>query len=173
MAQRKQRYMALVAALFFLVASITTSVAVIYTLVTKKDQKTDTSQQEAQAQVSDKVGKPMDNFTPVDSVPALQVTDLKVGDGAEAKAGGNISVEYVGALAKNGLVFDASPSGQPVELSLAQVIQGWQQGVPGMKVGGTRRILIPAALAYGDQSPAASIPPNSDMVFDITLVKVN
>jgi FKBP-type peptidyl-prolyl cis-trans isomerase len=163
--------MALFAALFFLIASVTTTAAVVYTLVTKKDQKADTSQQDQQ-QTSDKVGKPMDNFTPVDSVPTLQVTDLKVGDGAEAKANSKVTVEYVGALAKTGVVFDASPEGQPVELSLDQVIQGWQQGVPGMKVGGTRRLLIPAALAYGDQSPSAAIPANSDMVFDITLTKV-
>jgi FKBP-type peptidyl-prolyl cis-trans isomerase len=63
--------------------------------------------------------------------------------------------------------------GRPATFPLSHVIEGWQKGVPGMKVGGTRRLIIPAAQAYGSSSPSASIPPNSDLVFDIELVSVD
>ena len=62
--------------------------------------------------------------------------------------------------------------GRPITFPLNGVIQGWQDGVPGMKVGGTRRLLIPAAQAYGSASPSPSIPANSDLVFDIELVEI-
>jgi FKBP-type peptidyl-prolyl cis-trans isomerase len=62
--------------------------------------------------------------------------------------------------------------GRPITFPLTGVIKGWQQGVPGMKVGGTRRLLIPSEMAYGAQSPAPNIPANSDLVFDIELVAI-
>ncbi len=174
MAQRPQRIAAAGAALFFLFASLATSIAVIYTMVQeskhKKTATPDTSQQTNQE--NSLVGTKLANFTPSsDPVTSLQTTDTKVGDGAEAKADSTLSVLYTGALVKDGSIFDASPT-EPVSLALAQVIKGWQQGIPGMKVGGTRRLMIPAALAYGDQSPSPAIPANSDLVFDVTLVSV-
>lgn len=63
--------------------------------------------------------------------------------------------------------------GNPVTFGLNQVIAGWTEGVPGMKVGGMRRLIIPAAMAYGDASPAPNIPAGSDLVFDIELVAIN
>jgi FKBP-type peptidyl-prolyl cis-trans isomerase len=108
----------------------------------------------------------------VSSVPKLVVTDLKVGNGAEAKADSTLTVTYQGALAKDGTIFDATSDGQPATFALSQVIEGWQKGIPGMKVGGTRQLLIPAAQAYGAQSPSASIPANSDLVFIVTLQAV-
>jgi FKBP-type peptidyl-prolyl cis-trans isomerase len=174
MAQRPQRVAALIAALFFLFASLATSVAVIYTMIQQHNQGktkvTDTSTQ-ANNQPS-LVGQKLAGFTPSsEPVTSLQSTDTKVGEGTEAKASSTVSVLYTGALVKDGTIFDASPT-NPVSLSLNQVIKGWQQGVPGMKIGGTRRLVIPAALAYGAQSPSSAIPPNSDLVFDITLVSV-
>ena len=86
-------------------------------------------------------------------------------------ADSTIKVTYKGALAKNGKIFDQSA--EPIELSLSQVIEGWKEGIPGMKVGGTRKIYIPAAKGYGEQgTPDGSIPPNSDLVFEVGLVEV-
>ncbi|MBA3757816.1 FKBP-type peptidyl-prolyl cis-trans isomerase [Candidatus Saccharibacteria bacterium] len=117
-------------------------------------------------------GKPLANFTPIAKVDSLQKIDQTVGNGAEAKTDSTVTVNYTGAIASSGLVFESSlDSGQPATLGLNQVIKGWTEGVPGMKVGGTRRLLIPAALAYGDQA-SATIPANSDLVFDITLIAV-
>jgi FKBP-type peptidyl-prolyl cis-trans isomerase FkpA len=75
---------------------------------------------------------------------------------------------------KTGVVFDASQDhGGPQTFPLGQVIAGWSEGIPGMKVGGTRRLLIPASLGYGSQGSGSTIPPNSDLVFDITLTKID
>ncbi len=107
----------------------------------------------------------------------LQVKDLKVGTGATAKLNSTVSVTYVGKLA-NGTVFDSSAvdnKGKPVSLTLAagKVIEGWVEGVPGMKVGGTRELVIPPALGYGCTSPSPKIPANSTLIFTITLVSVS
>jgi len=120
-------------------------------------------------------GKPLANFTPVASISSLQKIDTTPGTGAEASASSTVTVNYTGAVAATGIVFQSSldNSGQPVTFGLSQVIKGWTEGVPGMKVGGTRRLLIPAAMAYGANPPAgAGIPANADLVFDITLLNV-
>ena len=113
----------------------------------------------------------MQNFTPVSSVTSLQTTDLTPGTGATVKAGDTVTVDYTGAVAATGVIFQSSlDSGQPVTFSLSQVIAGWTEGIPGMKVGGTRRLLIPASLAYGANPPSGSgIPANAALVFDVTL----
>ena len=113
----------------------------------------------------------MKDFTPTTDVPSLKITDTKVGNGATVQAGDTVCVDYTGAVAATGTIFQSSlDSGQPVSLSLSQVIAGWQQGIPGMKVGGTRRLLIPAAQAYGANPPSGSgIPANAPLVFDIVL----
>lgn len=118
-------------------------------------------------------GKPLPNFTPTDTLDGLSCIDVVVGTGAEATAGGTVTANYTGAVMKDGTVFQSSyDSGQPISFSLAQVIPGWSQGVPGMKEGGKRRLLIPAALAYGETPPEGSgIPANANLVFDIELVK--
>lgn len=115
----------------------------------------------------------IDGFTPVAEVTALKTEDLVVGTGAEAKAGDTVTVDYIGVLASTGAGFDNSiDRGQPATFPLDQVIVGWQEGIPGMKEGGKRRLYIPAAKAYGEQSPSPLIPANSDLVFDVTLIKV-
>ena len=101
--------------------------------------------------------------------------DLKTGDGAEAKAGDQVSVQYVGVLYDNGKQFDSSfDRGQPFSFQLGsgQVIPGWDQGVVGMKVGGRRELIIPPSLGYGAQGQPPTIPPNSTLVFVIDLVSV-
>ena len=118
-------------------------------------------------------GTKLQNFTPIERVSELQIIDLQPGAGDVVPQGATINAHYTGALAKTGIIFQSSHDfGQPITFGLNQVISGWTQGVPGMRVGGTRRLIIPAALAYGAQSPSPSIPPNSDLVFDIELVKI-
>jgi len=118
-------------------------------------------------------GTKLEDFEPVDKVGDLKVVDLKVGDGAECPQDATIKAHYTGALAADGTIFQSShDAGKPITFGLHQVISGWQQGVPGMRTGGIRRLLIPAELAYGRSSPAKSIPANSDLVFDIELVEI-
>ncbi|MGI5828376.1 MAG: FKBP-type peptidyl-prolyl cis-trans isomerase [Patescibacteria group bacterium] len=108
------------------------------------------------------------------SVDTLQFQDQIVGNGDEAVSGKTVTVHYTGMLT-NGQKFDSSlDRGQPFvfPLGAGQVIAGWDQGVVGMKVGGKRRLLIPADLAYGDQGVPGAIPPGATLVFDIELLKV-
>ena len=118
-------------------------------------------------------GTTLTGFEPVDKVEKLEILDTVVGEGDEVQPGATITAHYTGALCKNGVIFQSSHDmGRPITFPLNGVIQGWQDGVPGMKVGGTRRLLIPAAQAYGSASPSPSIPANSDLVFDIELVEI-
>lgn len=118
-------------------------------------------------------GTQLANFTPLDKIDSLQKIDTQAGTGVEAKANSTVTVQYTGAVAATGTIFESSfDSGQPVTFGLDQVIKGWGQGVPGMKVGGMRRLLIPYGLAYGANSPSPAIPANADLVFDITLLDV-
>ena len=118
-------------------------------------------------------GTKLDGFDPVSSVDELQVIDVIVGGGELVSEGATITAHYTGALAKDGTIFQSSKDmGKPISFGLDQVIQGWSDGVPGMRIGGTRRLLIPAEKAYGSQSPSPNIPPNSDLVFDIELIDI-
>jgi len=113
-------------------------------------------------------------FDPISTVTELQIIDLVSGTGPVVPEGATITAHYTGAIASSGVIFQSSHDfGNPATFGLHQVITGWTQGVPGMKVGGTRRLVIPSALAYGSRRASASIPPNSDLVFDIELVSIN
>lgn len=111
---------------------------------------------------------------PSGPAPTKLVTkELVTGTGAEAKTGSAVSVNYVGALYHGGKVFDASWKRNepfPFTIGKGQVIPGWEQGVPGMKVGGRRELIIPAALAYGAKGSPPTIPPNAPLVFVIDLL---
>jgi FKBP-type peptidyl-prolyl cis-trans isomerase len=106
--------------------------------------------------------------------PAASSSPEVVGSGTEAKEGSTISVKYTGTLT-DGTVFDSTDKhgGQPVTFQLAkgQLIDGWVQGIPGMKVGGKRKLVIPPDLGYGSRGQA-SIPPNSTLIFEIELTDV-
>ena len=99
----------------------------------------------------------------------LQIIDTEVGDGDAAQPGERVCVHYTGYL-EDGTVFDSSVArGQPIEFSLTGVIQGWQEGIPGMQIDGKRRLIIPPELAYGE-NPPGSIPPNATLIFDVELL---
>ena len=116
-------------------------------------------------------GTKLANFEPIKKVESLEVIDLQDGTGETVPEGARITAHYTGALCKDGTIFQSSHDfGEPVTFGLDQVIAGWTQGVPGMKVGGIRRLIIPSEMAYGSVRAAANIPPNSDLVFDIELV---
>ncbi len=117
----------------------------------------------------------LEDFTPVESVTELQVNDLVEGSGDAVEPGATVTCHYTGAIAKTGAVFQSSRDfGKPISFPLSGVIAGWTEGVPGMKVGGKRRLLIPAAKAYGSNPPFGSgIPADADLVFDIELVSID
>ncbi len=114
----------------------------------------------------------------VTTASGLQYEDTTVGSGAEAKAGQQVRVHYTGWLyndGKQGGKFDSSKDrGQPFSFALGagQVIRGWDEGVQGMKVGGTRRLIIPAALGYGARGAGGVIPPNATLLFEVELLAV-
>ncbi|MET0518722.1 MAG: FKBP-type peptidyl-prolyl cis-trans isomerase [Burkholderiaceae bacterium] len=108
----------------------------------------------------------------------LQFEDTVVGDGAEAQAGQRVTVHYTGWLYKDGSKgkkFDSSKDrGDPFRFRLAggEVIKGWDEGVQGMKIGGKRMLVIPAALGYGARGAGGVIPPNATLLFEVELLAV-
>jgi peptidylprolyl isomerase len=105
----------------------------------------------------------------------LEVEDLSVGEGSEAASGNTVEVHYVGVSWATGRQFDASwDRGDTFKFGLGQgqVIQGWDQGVEGMKVGGRRRLTIPPDLAYGSRGAGGAIGPDETLVFVVDLVDV-
>ena len=114
-------------------------------------------------------------------ITELQKNDTQVGTGREAEPGFNISVHYTGWLfdaaaeGHKGKKFDSSKDrGQPFEFNLGQgqVIQGWDEGFAGMKIGGKRTLVIPAEMGYGARGAGGVIPPNADLIFDVELLDV-
>ena len=107
-------------------------------------------------------------------VTQIQITDLSVGTGVAAKKGDQLSMNYRGTLL-DGKVFDQSYGRGPFDFKLGagQVIEGWDKGIVGMKVGGKRKLVIPAKMAYGANSPSPDIPANSTLVFEVELLSVN
>jgi FKBP-type peptidyl-prolyl cis-trans isomerase FkpA len=105
---------------------------------------------------------------------SLKVDEVKVGTGAEAASGKTVTVHYVGTLT-NGSKFDSSRDrgqGFTFRLGAGQVIQGWDKGVAGMKVGGMRKLTIPPEMGYGAGGFPPVIPPNSTLVFEVELLDV-
>ena len=183
MAKPHERVFALVAALLFLGTTVAFSGVVIWQMhqdSKQNPQTTDTQKaidqlKNQQNQEGKLQGTKLTDFTPVATVGSLQKIDLQQGTGAEVQPGATITAHYTGAVAATGIIFQSSlDTGQPVQFPLSGVIKGWTDGVPGMKVGGKRRLLIPASMAYGATPPSGSgIPANADLVFDIELVSID
>jgi FKBP-type peptidyl-prolyl cis-trans isomerase len=181
----RKRIFALVLAILFFVFSGSLSFFVIWDLYkgnkeakTVNDPNISTSNSQVKVgedgqgtQTPQLKGTQLGNFTPVAEVDSLQITDLVEGDGETVQPGAHVLVDYTGAVAVTGTIFESSfDKGQPVDFGLDGVIQGWTDGIPGMKVGGTRRLLIPADQAYGaNPRQGSGIPPNAALVFDVTL----
>src|SRR5690606_3705233 len=187
--KKSQRAVAFIAAIVFFLTSVGFSALVIWQINEDKEtaeiisslQQQTAGQQNLQDLPTDEPaetenkegtleGTKLANFTPIDKVEKLEIIDIETGTGEAVKPGDTVTAHYTGALAKDGTIFQSShDTGQPIPFSLDGVIQGWTEGVPGMKVGGKRRLVIPAEQAYGASSPSPNIPPNSDLVFDIEL----
>ncbi len=172
----KGRVFAGFGAALFLVTSSALTIAVIISLTSSNSSSSTTvntvanSKNSSKSSNVDQVGSKLQGFTPLTSpLKHLEVSDIRKGNGTIVKSGATVTAGYIGALADTGVIFDTSQAhGGPQTFSLGQVIPGWQLGIPGMKVGGTRELLIPSAMAYGSKG-AGSIPPNSDLVFIVTI----
>lgn len=185
MTRKRERAFAGFGAALFLLTSSFFTIFIIYTLLTQNNSskpKADTTKNNSSVNQSNPTnnqpklaGTKLANFTPVASIPSLQTIDSKVGTGTTVTEKDKVTVNYTGAVAATGTVFQSSlDSGKPVTFPLNGVITGWSKGIPGMKVGGTRRLLIPAAMAYGaNPPPGSNIPANADLVFDVTLLGVS
>ena len=176
MTRLRDRFFAGFGAFLFLASACALTIFVIFnpgadnTANNASQQKTcsDNSQSEETLAVPDV-------YKPDGAVTALQTTDLTDGSGPAAKDGDCLIVKYYGTLASDGTKFDENftqPTAFAFPLGQGQVIQGWDKGMVGLKAGGTRRLVIPAAQAYGSQSPSAAIPANSDLVFVVKLLRI-
>lgn len=125
------------------------------------------------AQAPDK--PPAVDGKPKSMASGLEYWDIKQGNGAEATCGKDVTVHYTGWLASSGKKFDSSVDrGEPFTFPLCggRVIKGWDEGVVGMKIGGKRRLQIPAELGYGSRGAGGVIPPNATLIFDVELLGV-
>ncbi len=131
---------------------------------------------------SKRVDEPTSDFKPAAAPPLppgptkLEIEDLVVGSGREVKDGDTVHVKYLGTL-MNGKKFDSTDDhdGEPMKVVVGHgdVIKGWDQGLPGMKVGGKRRLKIPADLGYGASGQGDTIPPNAGLIFEVELVSID
>jgi FKBP-type peptidyl-prolyl cis-trans isomerase len=176
MARKRDRFFALFGAILFLITASAFTVLVVWTMVSDKNDSNNPATSTTTANKNQLQGTKLANFTPTDKVSKLEIIDQKVGEGATVKANDTVTADYTGAVAATGTIFQSSlDSGSAPTFSLNPkdpntVIEGWQKGLIGMKVGGTRRLVIPAAQAYAANPPQGSgIPPNAPIVFDITL----
>ncbi len=157
-------------AVLFLVTSSSLAVVFIISNIQSKNNQSNSSNSSTASSSLD--GQKLAGFTPMPTVTQLQTVDIKVGTGATIKPGATISATYTGAIASTGIIFQSTST--PVSFKLSDVLVGWQEGIPGMKVGGTRQLIIPASLAYGANPPSGSnIPANAALVFDVTVTSVS
>lgn len=172
MARKRERIIALSIAIIFFLTSLTLTIMAIWHLYADNRQANNVNQTNSPLpEVENLVGTKLEDFEPLETVESLQVIDLVEGTGKEVQAGDIVMVDYVGALAADGTIFEATLGREPATFGLDGVIEGWGQGIPGMKEGGKRRLIIPAEMAYGDQE-RPSIPANSPLVFDVSLLAV-
>jgi FKBP-type peptidyl-prolyl cis-trans isomerase len=183
MARMRERVFAGFGAFLFLGSACALTIFVILqpgadsTNTSNTNTNTQTSQQNScniETPVSDSAVTAPAVYEPTGAVTTLQSTDLTVGKGAAAKNGECLVMKYQGNLATNGTVFDENytkPQALQFTLGAGEVIQGWDKGLVGMKVGGVRRLVIPSSLGYGS-SAQGSIPANSTLVFTVTLEQI-
>lgn len=174
MATVPQRIFAASGAIVFFLSSIALTVAVIISARQESKQPPAASATACQDTQTEPTLAAPETFKPEGTVTSLQSTDLAKGSGPAAKAGDCLVMKYYGTLAADGTMFDENftkPSAFAFKLGAGQVIQGWDQGMAGLKAGGIRRLVIPAALAYGSQGQG-SIPANASLVFVVKLLRI-
>jgi len=155
------------------IAALLVALALSAALVACKDENADTGPSATSTPATSNT--PSGTSAPIPTVQGeptvtasgLQIYDVIIGTGAEAAATDTITINYTGWL-EDGTVFDSST----ITYALSDLIRGWQEGVPGMKVGGKRRLVIPPDLAYGAEGQPGTIPPNATLTFDIELVSI-
>lgn len=128
------------------------------------------------ASLADTSSKPTIEASSEPAPTTLEIEDIEEGSGPPAKDGDNLSMQYVGAIYDTGEEFDASwDRGEPFpfELGSGEVIEGWDEGVKGMKAGGRRKLTIPPDLGYGEAGSPPAIPPNATLVFVVDLISIN
>lgn len=186
MAKPHQRVFALILAALFLITSLASGVAVVWQ-IRQEGKESKTAPQEtantetvpapacATSAVDSQITLPApEAFKPEGDVTSLQVTDLEAGTGEPVKAGDCLVTKYYGTVAATGTKFDENftmPKALKLTIGKGSVIKGWDEGLVGMKPGGTRRLVIPANLAYGEEESEA-IPANSDLVFVVKLLSI-
>lgn len=174
--RKRERVFAIVVAILFVITSLGLSLLLIWQNAHPSSTNNSATSGNGNSATT-VVGSKLSGFTPVPSasVTSLKTTDLKVGTGQVATPSSTVSVYYTGAVASTGTIFQStSTTGQTATFPLDQVIKGWSLGIPGMKVGGTRQLLIPADEAYGADPPSGSgIPANAALVFNVTLVSIS
>ena len=163
----------------FLIVSTVGAVWLVFAQSQQQDELNDalTKQQEEQQNTPQEgklEGTQLVGYTPTnDKITELKVETLVEGTGPEIQPTSTITAHYTGALAATGVIFQSSKdTGKPFTSPLSNLIQGWQQGLVGVKEGSTVRLYIPSDLAYGS-SGSGNIPPNSDLIFDIEVISVN
>jgi FKBP-type peptidyl-prolyl cis-trans isomerase len=168
------RLFTLTMAILFFVTALSFSFLVIWEMHSSNNTNSTTNTTASNSKLPKLEGTPLSKFTPVATVSSLQVDDQTVGHGTElTSAKQTVQFEYTGALATTGIIFQSSlQTGQAASGPLNKLITGMQKGMIGMRVGGTRRILMPANEAYGS-NPPSGIPANAPLVFDVTLLKVS
>ncbi len=181
MTRKRDRFFALMGALLFFITASALTIAVVFDSLSQKNSDTsatDPTQSQTACAISPVSGPaeklPADYDAKAAETKTLQTTDLTTGTGPIAKAGDCLQMKYYGTLAKDGKMFDQNydqTSALQFEVGKGQVIPGWDQGILGMKVGGVRRLVIPADQAYGSTGQG-SIPPNATLVFLVKLVAI-
>jgi FKBP-type peptidyl-prolyl cis-trans isomerase len=118
-------------------------------------------------------GDSCDTTTEVEVTEGLTYQETECGEGDEAGPGDTVSMHYTGTL-EDGSEFDSSEGGQPFQFTIGagQVIEGWEQGIPGMRVGGKRTLTIGPDLAYGEAGAGGVIPPNATLIFEVELIEI-
>lgn len=176
MRDKLQRYLILGMVVLFILTSVGLSAFAI--LDDKNRQKKDAATQKAAScqfqQVPAEAAATPEAYKPGSDVKQLVTTDLITGIGQPVEPGDCLTVKYYGTLASNGTMFDQNfdqPLGLQFPVGQSQVIPGWDEGLLGMRAGGTRRLIIPSELAYRDQA-SGTIPANSDLVFVVQLLKI-
>jgi len=182
MARKRDRAFAISVALLFFVSAFGFSFWVIWQETQGNSSSSSTGSATAAANCTDTpppttlaLTPPATAYIPKTAPTSLQITDLVKGKGKTAASGSCLVVKYYGTLATTGIVFDedyTTTQGFEFQLGQHQVITGWDEGLVGMKVGGTRQLVIPSALAYGNQSPSSAIPANSNLVFVVYLESI-